>query len=115
MWEASPAPPFRFESRCDQVVTYSGDTDECPEVIDAARNAHVFVCECAFPENNKVAGHLIPSEVGRMAAAAGAKKVILTHLYPECEGEDRKYSARKPPPSRLSGSLSGRAAGRQQA
>lgn len=86
---------FRFESRQGKVFTYTGDTDYCQSVIDAARNAHLLVTECSFPEGKKVPGHLIPSEVGRIAAAAGVKHVVMTHLYPECQGEDLITPCRK--------------------
>lgn len=79
---------FRFESRSGSVLTYTGDTDYCETVIDAARDAGLLIIECAFPEGQKREGHLIPSEVGRIAAAANPQRIVLTHLYPECRGED---------------------------
>jgi ribonuclease BN (tRNA processing enzyme) len=86
---------FRIEARGGRAFTYSGDTDYCQGVIDAARNADLLLIECSFPEGKKVAGHLVPSEVGRIAAAAGARRVLLTHLYPECQGEDLLSPCRK--------------------
>ncbi len=79
---------YRFATRGNGVFAYSGDTDRCEGVVDAARNADVLLIECAFPEGQKHPGHLVPSEVGRIAAAAGARKVVLLHLYPECHGHD---------------------------
>ena len=40
-------------------------------------------------------GHLTPGEAGRIAAQAGAKRLLLTHFYPECEGEDILGQCRK--------------------
>ncbi len=79
---------YRFEPRAGKVVAYSGDTDVCDGIVEAARGADVLVLECAFPEGRKCSGHLIPSECGRIATAANARKLILTHLYPQCDGED---------------------------
>ncbi len=79
---------YRFESRGGPIVAYSGDTDHCDGIVDAARGADALILECAFPEGRKHAGHLIPSEAGRIAAAANPRQVILTHLYPECHGQD---------------------------
>jgi ribonuclease BN (tRNA processing enzyme) len=79
---------YRFEVRGGSTFAYSGDTDVCDGAIQAARNADLFVVECAFPEGQKHAGHLIPSEAGRLAMAANARRVVLTHLYPECRGHD---------------------------
>ena len=79
---------YRFQFSCGKIFTYSGDTDYCQGIIDAAQNADLLFIECAFPEGEKKSGHLTPSEAGKVATAANASKVILTHLYPECEGKD---------------------------
>jgi len=79
---------YRFAARGGATFAYSGDTDRCDGVVDAARNADLLLIECAFPEGQKRPGHLIPSEVGRIAEAAGARRAVLLHLYPECHGED---------------------------
>jgi ribonuclease BN (tRNA processing enzyme) len=79
---------YRFDSRSGPPFAYSGDTDRCDGVVDASRNADLLLCECSFPEGEKRPGHLIPSEVGKIAEAAGARRVVLLHLYPECHGRD---------------------------
>ena len=33
-------------------------------------------------------GHLTPREAGEIAFRSGARRLLLTHFYPECEGED---------------------------
>jgi ribonuclease BN (tRNA processing enzyme) len=42
-----------------------------------------------------VKGHLTPSEAGKIAAAAGVKKLVLTHFYPPCDEEDMISPCRK--------------------
>jgi len=79
---------YRFESRSGKVLAYTGDTDFCDGAIEVARDADLLIIECAFPEGQKRKGHLVPSEVGRIAAAANARRIVLTHLYPECRGQD---------------------------
>jgi ribonuclease BN (tRNA processing enzyme) len=69
-------------------VTVSGDTDVSEELVELAKGTDVLVCECSFPDEMKIAGHLIPSEAGRTAARAGVKKLVLTHFYPPCEEVD---------------------------
>jgi ribonuclease BN (tRNA processing enzyme) len=69
-------------------VVYSGDTDYSEELIRLARGADLLVCECAFPDDHKVPGHLTPSLAGQLAAAAGVKRLLLTHFYPACAGQD---------------------------
>jgi ribonuclease BN (tRNA processing enzyme) len=69
-------------------LVFSGDSDYSAILVDLARKADCFVCECSFPEKKKVAGHLIPSLAGRIAREAQVKQLVLTHFYPECSGQD---------------------------
>src|SRR5699024_6661341 len=39
------------EGERDVVLTYSGDTDSCDGLVEAAREADLFLCEAAFQEN----------------------------------------------------------------
>lgn len=71
-----------------KVLAHSGDTDYCPEVVELARGADLLVLECSFPEDRKVKGHLTPRLAGRIAREAGAKRLLLTHLYPPCDGAE---------------------------
>jgi len=79
----------------DKSLVYSGDTDYSEEVVGLSRRADLFILECAMPEGSKLQGHLTPSEAGRMAARAGAERLVLTHFYPETEGCDLLGPARK--------------------
>ncbi len=79
---------YRFSSRGMATFAYSGDTDRCDGVVDAARNVDLLLLECSYPEGEKRPGHLIPSEAGLIASAAGVRRVVLLHLYPECHGRD---------------------------
>ncbi|WP_353067142.1 MBL fold metallo-hydrolase [Arcanobacterium hippocoleae] len=68
----------------DVVFTYSGDTDSCEGLIDAATGADLFLCEAAFEESrDTVRGvHLTGMRAGQVAHEAGAKELVLTHLQP---------------------------------
>jgi ribonuclease BN (tRNA processing enzyme) len=79
---------FRITGEGGKVVSYSGDTDYCANLIALARDAGVLIVECSFPDDRKVEGHLTPSLAGRAAREAGCKKVVLTHLYPPCDSHD---------------------------
>jgi ribonuclease BN (tRNA processing enzyme) len=70
------------------VAAFSGDADECEELVELARGADTFVCEAATPDGQKLDGHLTPGLAAEHAARAGAKTLVLTHFYPECEGHD---------------------------
>jgi ribonuclease BN (tRNA processing enzyme) len=67
-----------------QVLTYSGDSDECEGLVAAAAGADVFLCEAAFQEDrDTVRGiHLTGRRAGRVASAAGAASLVLTHIPP---------------------------------
>ncbi len=79
---------YRIEDHAGRSVVYSGDTDETGSLVELARDAALFICEAALPDDHKVSGHLTPSLAGRMAHSARAKCLVLTHLYPETDGVD---------------------------
>ncbi len=65
------------------VLTYSGDTDTCAGLVDAAQDADVFLCEAAFHEgrDDAISGvHLTGKRAGAVAREASAKRLLLTHL-----------------------------------
>jgi ribonuclease BN (tRNA processing enzyme) len=76
---------YRLESEGASLV-YSGDTDESDSLVELAQGADLLILEAAMPQ--KVPGHLTPAEAGRLAARAGAKKLLLTHFYPPCDEVD---------------------------
>jgi ribonuclease BN (tRNA processing enzyme) len=86
---------FRITLPGGATMVYSGDTDYTQNLVDLAKTADLFICESAFPDAQKVAGHLTPSLAGQIAAAAGVKHLVLTHLYPECERADLEGECRK--------------------
>lgn len=75
------------------VAAFSGDADECEELVALARAADLFVCDAAFPDERYTEGHLTPGRAGGYAARAGARRLVLTHFYPECEGVDLRAQA----------------------
>lgn len=83
----SPSLSYRIEAE-GVSVTVSGDTDVSEDLCRMAAGTDLLVCECSMPDGKKVPGHLVPSEAGRIAARAGAKKLLLTHFYPPCEEVD---------------------------
>ena len=66
----------------ETVVAYTGDTEECDEVVDLARDADLLIAECSVADEDRVKGHLTPGAVGRIAAAAAVRHVVTTHMYP---------------------------------
>lgn len=64
-------------------LCYSGDTAPCRNVVALARSADLFICEAALdePEDGDVRGHCTPEEAARMAAQAGAGRLLLSHFW----------------------------------
>lgn len=76
------------------LVALSGDADTCDELVDLARDADIFVCDCAAPDDLKIDGHLTPGLAGGYAERANVRELVLTHFYPECDGVDLIAQAR---------------------
>ncbi|MFW0111895.1 MBL fold metallo-hydrolase [Rothia sp. CCM 9417] len=65
------------------ILTYSGDTDSCDGLIEAARDADLFLCEAAYQEgrDDALRGiHLTGRRAGLAAQEAGVRNLLLTHL-----------------------------------
>ena len=79
--ERLPSLAFRFEAGGRSVV-FSGDGEDSPGLRSLAAAADLLVLDCSFPNRRKVPGHMSAGECGRLAHAAGAQRVLLSHLYP---------------------------------
>jgi ribonuclease BN (tRNA processing enzyme) len=86
---------YRITSAGGHSIVYSGDTDYSENLIDLAKNADLLVCESAMPDSMQAKGHLTPSLAGEIAARSGARKLVLTHFYPECDQVDIEQECRK--------------------
>lgn len=65
-------------------VAYSGDTGPCAALDDVARDADVFLAEASFRvgHTNPPDLHLTGADGGEVAARAGVKRLVLTHVPP---------------------------------
>jgi ribonuclease BN (tRNA processing enzyme) len=95
---------YRFDAK-DRSVVLSGDTAYAPELADFAKDADVLIHEAMYlpaienlirqnPDASRLREHLLAShtsteDVGRIAAQAGVKTVVLSHLVP---GDDPSIS-----------------------
>jgi len=50
--------------------------------------ADIAILECSHADEHAVEGHLSPSISARIAEKAGAKKMVLTHFYPDALESD---------------------------
>jgi ribonuclease BN (tRNA processing enzyme) len=78
-----PAYALRIESG-GRVLVYSGDSGPCGDLVEVARDADLLLCEAAFQEggDNPPDLHLTGADAGRVAAKAGAERLVLTHIPP---------------------------------
>jgi ribonuclease BN (tRNA processing enzyme) len=88
---------YRFDAR-NRSVVISGDTAYCPELAAFAKGADVLVHEVMYlpaiesllkrvPTASRlrehlIAAHTVPEDVGKIAAAAGVKTLVLSHFVP---------------------------------
>jgi ribonuclease BN (tRNA processing enzyme) len=75
-----PAFALRVEAG-GKVLAYSGDTAWTEALVDAARDADVFVCEAYFDER-QVRYHLDYVTLKKHAPRLGCKRITLTHMTP---------------------------------
>lgn len=94
-YTVKPAFAYRFDTASRSVVL-SGDTTYSPRLVELARGADLLIHEAMYlPGINQLAGenapklreHLLKShstteQVGMVAAKAGVKKLVLSHLVP---------------------------------
>jgi ribonuclease BN (tRNA processing enzyme) len=76
----------------EKVVVYSGDTEPSVRVAALAEGADLLVHECSFPEPFEVTNHTTPHRLGSVLRNANAKRVVLTHLYPQAIGHEEEMA-----------------------
>ena len=70
-------------------LTFGADSRPAEELVEAARDTDLLLVEATLPrpERTGVRGHMTPSEAGEHARRAGAKRVVITHISDELDGE----------------------------
>lgn len=65
------------------VLAYSADTDSCPQLVELAREADLFLCEAAVTRDRDAPDvHLTGERAGQQATEAEAQRLLLTHVAP---------------------------------
>jgi ribonuclease BN (tRNA processing enzyme) len=65
---------------------YTADARYDVALRDAVAGCDVLLCECTLPTAYAgAAPHLAPAEAGRLATEAGARLLVLTHLWPAAD------------------------------
>ncbi len=86
---------YRLEIPGHPSFCFTGDTEEAASLVEVAREAHLLLCECSFPEDHPVPGHMTPAAAGKLAREAGVKHLVLTHFYPRADRADLETQVRK--------------------
>ena len=77
-------------------LTFSSDAAPCPGLVEAARGVDLFMCESAILDRTQDRpdpadrGHMLASEAGAIARAAGAQRLLITH-YRSGNGYDARH------------------------
>ena len=86
----APSYALRIESE-GKVLTYSGDTEWVEELIPAATNADLFVCEAYFFDK-VMKYHIDYKTLSDHLPAIGARRTIVTHMSSELLGRQKELA-----------------------
>ena len=66
----------------ERSLTYSGDTGECPDLVDLARGTDLFLCEASWADSpdNPPDVHLSGRQAGEHSQKAGDGLLVITHV-----------------------------------
>jgi ribonuclease BN (tRNA processing enzyme) len=83
-----PAYAFRIEV-AGTVLAYTGDTGPTESLLDLASGADLLLAEASFRDgdDNPPNLHLTGVQAGEVAAKAGVKRLVLTHVPPWHESD----------------------------
>ncbi|KAB1658833.1 MBL fold metallo-hydrolase [Pseudoclavibacter sp. CFCC 11306] len=80
---AVPTACQRFELD-GRVVSFTGDTSDCPSLRSGIAGSDVLVCECTYLDGDPTVlsghGHLTATQAGRLAAETGVRHLVLNHF-----------------------------------
>src|SRR5437667_442565 len=79
---------IRLTDNEGQSLVYTSDTGPSEGLAVFAKDADVLLLECSFRRHKPIQNHLEFEEAMAIARQANARKVVLTHLYPEWDGID---------------------------
>lgn len=92
-----PAFALRFAMPDGRALCYTGDTNTCAGLAPFARDCHLLLSDACFTDElwNASLPHLSAREAGKLAKAANAGRLILTHFRPDIPKETLLCQARE--------------------
>lgn len=85
-------------SNGDKRFVYSGDTSMCDNIIEFSKNADFVMLDSGLLDRDKTSSnvpHLTAKECGLVAKKAGAKKLLLTHFWPDYDLDELLTEAKE--------------------
>ena len=76
----APSTALRIDDG-EKLFAYSGDTEWTEALIDVARDADLFICEC-YGYSGKLSGHMSWEILQKRLGDLQARKIMLTHMNP---------------------------------
>ncbi|HEY0405150.1 MAG TPA: ribonuclease Z [Pyrinomonadaceae bacterium] len=98
---------IRLTEESGASLVYTSDTGYTEALATFARDAGLLMMECSFRRDKPIETHLELAEAMRLAARAGPRRVLLTHLYPEWDDVDIAAEALKLWPGETIGAVDG--------
>ena len=87
---------IKLTDRADEAsLVFTSDTGYTEALAAFARNVSLFLMECSFFRDKPVELHLELKEAIRLAEQSGARRVMLSHFYPEWDNYDLVAEAKK--------------------
>ncbi|HEV7663721.1 MAG TPA: MBL fold metallo-hydrolase [Chloroflexota bacterium] len=94
-----PSHALRARGQDGATFVFSSDVAPCPELVEAAREADLFLCESALfdpaqdePDPTR-RGHMSAGEAGSAATDAGVRRLLITHCRSGAGYDERHLSA----------------------
>jgi len=93
-----PSHAMRVRGGSGATLVFSSDVAPCQQLVEAARDADLFMCESALTDpaedekDPSKRGHMSAREAGAIARQAGARRLMLTH-YRSTEELDEHHRA----------------------
>lgn len=93
---------MRVHGPSGRTLVFSSDVGPCPQLVEAARDADLLLCESALvdpaqdePEPDR-RGHMSAAEAGAAARQAGARRLLLTHYRagPKYDAHHRDHASK---------------------
>lgn len=92
-----PVPTFAVRAECDgRLFGYSADTGSGWGLSQLGEDLHLALCEATFlADKEGTVQHMSARQAGTSAAAAKAKRLVITHLMPGVDRDESRIEAER--------------------